>query len=205
MSLYDNQTAAVPSIFLTIQIILQPFMLELWRAATYKTSHPNLQISPNLRTESLALCNFLLNRHLQIIQRPPWSGISPPVRKVCRCQVQRRNDQNRANRKPYIQTRTRDIVEAHPPPTIPIPNNLLEYETYQAPGEIREWCCGRKLAHATEEDRRAEEADLRAGPSARYDVQDDGHDGASEPEVLEIAVEGAAGEDALWTDEAENN
>ncbi len=160
MSLYDDQTAVIPSIFSLFKLKLQPFMLSSWELQHANTHLSNSSVSPYLRTESLAFRNFLLNCHLQIIQRPRRSGIPPPIRQVRRCQVQRRNDQNRANRKPYIQTRTRDIVKAHPPPTITIPNNFLEHETYQAPREVRERCCRRQLAHATEEDRCAEEADL---------------------------------------------
>ena len=85
---------------------------------------------------------------------------------------------------------------------MPIPDEFLKHEAYEGPGEIGEWGCGRELAHTAEEDWRAEKSSFGARKGASDEVDDDGHDGAGEPEILQTAVEGAGRENSLRTDEA---
>lgn len=131
--------------------------------------------SPHLRPKSLPPRHLLLHWNLQIIQRSGRCAISPPVREPRACQIQRSNNNNRCNCQPDIQPGTRDIIKPHPPAPIPIPDEFLEYKSYEGPGKIGEWCCGRELAHTAEEDGRAEEAGFGARKGAGDEVDDDGH------------------------------
>lgn len=88
----------------------------------------------------------------------------------------------------------------HPPAAPAVPDVLVEDDTHDTPGKVVEGCGGGDQTCSAEDERGVEEADLALGVHARADVDEDGKDGAGEPEPHEAGVELAGGEDALGAD-----
>ncbi len=78
---------------------------------------------------------------------------------------------------------------------------LVKHIPHDPPRKVIERSSRRNLAAAAENKRGRKVAKVGAGERAREGVEEDGSERAGQPEVLEIGVDGARGEDALGADE----
>ena len=141
------------------------------------------------------------HRRIQIIRIIRRNADPPPTCHIGVRQIQCQNNDNRADRQPDIQARRRNIVEAHPPTAVAVPDVFVEDVAHNAPGKVVEGCRGGKLAGATEDERHGDVFDGRFGEHARQYVDDDGGHDPCEPKPLEVLIETADGENALGADE----
>lgn len=160
---------------------------------------PNRRTEESPRSRRVRIRN--LNRRVQIIHIVIRHANPPPTRHGRIGQIGRQDNHNRANRQPGIQTRRRDVVEPHPPPAVSVPDVLVEHVAHDPPREVVERGRRRDLAAAAEDEGRGQVAEVGLGEGAREAVEEDGRQGAREPEPLEVGVDGARGEDALGPDE----
>ncbi len=78
---------------------------------------------------------------------------------------------------------------------------LIEHIPHDPPRKVVERGRRRDVAAAAKDQRRGQVSEVGAGEGASEGVEDDGSEGAGQPEVLEVGVDGARGEDALRSDE----
>ena len=127
---------------------------------------------------------------------------NPPPRRHTRIrQIHRQDDDNGANSQAGIQPRRGDVIETHPPPSVLVPNVLVENEPHDPPREVIDRCSRRDLSTAAEDERSGQIAPRAAGKRASERVKEDRSRRAGEPEILEVGVDGSGGEDALRADE----
>lgn len=92
-------------------------------------------------------------------------------------------------------------IVAHPPSTPPIPDNLVEDEAYDTPGEVVERRGWRNLTGTTENEGSADHVCTGLGPLLGDEVDDDWSQGTCDPEVLHRGVGGVARKHAGGTDD----
>ena len=161
--------------------------------------------SPHRRSEEPSRSSRVrirnLDRGIQIIHIIIRDANPPPARHGRVGQIDCQNDDDGANSQPSIQARRRDVIKAHPPASVLVPDVFVEDVAHEAPSEIVERSSRRDVTAATEDEGSGEIAEIRAGKGASEEVEDDWCQCAGHPEPLEVGVDGARGEDALRTDE----
>ena len=141
------------------------------------------------------------NRRIQVIHVIIRHADPPPRRHGRIRKIDRQDNDNGADRQSGIQSRRSDVIKAHPPAPVLVPDVLVENVPHNAPREVVERRSGWDLATAAEDEGSGEIAERSAGEGASEGVEEDGGQCAGKPEVLEVGVDGSGGEDALWTDE----
>lgn len=161
---------------------------------------------PNRRTEEPARSGRIRIRHLdgrvQVIHVVVRDADAPPGGHGGVCEVEGEDDDDGGDGEADVEAGGGDVVEAHPPAAVAVPDVLVEDEADDAPGEVVERGGGGDAVAAAEDERGGEVAEGRAGEGAGEGVEEDGGQGAGQPEVLQVGVQGARGEDALRADEA---
>lgn len=154
-------------------------------------SHPHPRNNPPLPIRrskepprSTGIRIHTLNRRIQIIRIVIRSTNPPPTRHLRVRQIQRQDDHDRADGQTDVQARTRDVVEAHPPPAVAVADVPIEDVPDDAPREVVERGGGRDLARAAEDEREGDVLDGCAGEHAREEVDADWGEDADEPEPL---------------------
>lgn len=160
---------------------------------------------PNRRTEEPPRSARIGIRHpncrIQIIHIVVRDADPPPARHRRIRQIDRQDDNDRTNSQSGIQARGSDVVEAHPPAPVLVPDVFIEDEADDAPREVIERRSRWNFAAAAEDEGSGEVAERSSGESASEGVEEDGCQGTGHPEPLEVGVDGAGGEDALRADE----
>lgn len=183
----------------------------------YPTMHPLLLPSltttplkpfpllPHRRTKEPARSRRIrigdLDRGIQIIHIIIRDTHPPPARHGRIGQIDRENDHNRTNRESGIHAGGGDVIKAHPPPSVLVPDVLIEDETHDAPREVIERGRRRDIARAAEDEGSREVSERCAGERTSEGVKEDRSRCACEPEILEVGVDGTGREDALGADE----
>lgn len=146
-----------------------------------------------------------LDSRVQVIHVIVRDANPPPARHGRIGQIDREDDNDGTDSQSRIQTRRRDVVEAHPPSSVLVPDVFVEDIADDAPSEVVERSSRWDVSTAAEDKRSGEVAKGGAGEGASEGVEDYRCQNTSQPEVLEVGVDGARGEDALGTDETPDN
>ena len=165
------------------------------------SSDPKIEDLPRPRPKVLTRRHRPLNSGIQAIHRTGWGRISPPVRRRGVRQIKSQENDNGRYGETDIQARRSEVIEAHPPATVFVHDVLVEHESDDTPREIVERSGRRQVSGSAENDGCGKVADVSLWEHAGADIDDDGEEGAHEPEIEETAVEVSGGEDALWADE----
>ena len=160
---------------------------------------PNRRTKEPARSVRVRIRN--LHGRIQIIHIVIRDANPPPRRHARIRQIDRQDDDNGADSQSGIQPGRSDVVETHPPPSVLVPDVLVEDVAHDPPREVVERCSRRDLSTAAEDERSGEIAPRAAGKCTRERVKEDRSGHTGEPEILEVGVDGSGGEDALRTDE----
>lgn len=157
---------------------------------------------PRTGTEMLPLRNMLPHSRPLIIHRRSHDIIPPPPRRINPLHRKRKEDEERSQRQPQIQTGRRQKVGPAPPPEVPLLDPELEDEADDAPGEVVERRGGRDGSGPAKEQWCDEVSGGGFGVLFDGEVDDDGGDCADDEEDEEAGVDLAGGEHAAGADEA---
>lgn len=141
------------------------------------------------------------NRRIQIVHIVIRDADPPPGWHRGICQIDRQDYKNGANSQSRIQARGGDVVKAHPPASVLVPNVFVEDVAHDAPSEVVERSSRWDLATTAKDEGSGEVAERSAGEGASEGVEEDWCQRAGHPEPLEIGVDRARREDALRADE----
>lgn len=136
-----------------------------------ETRLPNRRTKEPPRGRWIWICN--LNRCIQIIHVIIRNAHPPPARHRRIREVDREDNDNCANGQPRVQSRRRDVVEAHPPAPVLVSDVFIEDVADDAPGEVIERGSRWDFATAAEDEGSGEVAEGAAGESASEAVEED--------------------------------
>ena len=129
-------------------------------------------------------------------------NIDPPPRSHVRIgQIERENNDNCRYGKANVKASRSEIIEAHPPSPVAVPDVAIEKPTNDAPGEVIERCGRGDVSCASEYQRCREIFDVRSREHACAKVDKDGEEDACEPEPLKVDVDATGRENALRANE----
>lgn len=166
---------------------------------------PSNHSLPNRRSEEPSRGGRIRVRHpdrcIEIVHIVIRDTDTPPGRHSGICQIDRQDNDNRADGQARIQPGRRDVVKAHPPTSVLVPDVFVEDVADDTPSEVIERSSRWDTATAAEDEGGGEVAERSTGEGASEGVEEDGSQCAGHPEPLEIGVYRAGREDALRTNE----
>lgn len=157
---------------------------------------------PLSRTKCLSRRHLGLDRLADHIQRGQHLLVSKPVRRFGASHVQREEYEDGRAKQAHVERRGRDVVVLEPPARLPPPDEEVEDGAHDSPAVVDEHRRRREHSGSAEDEGEVDVSPDRAGITLGEEPRDDGCDGADQPEPLQTAVEGLAGEHASRADGA---